>query len=311
MLVDAIVIPIIRQEMNSLKEWIKGCPTPGGNVQIYLSIDNQWRDKEKSDLLKVHKKSLVKNCSLQFINCEIEPTQSFYERDKSIERFDTNRHPYGKKSGPNIQFFRSLRKIATKQPSLSGLLLLETDAHPILNNWIFELNQRIQWFGDKVYVAGSRPVIANTIGPIQNHINGNAIYNLGNSDFFNFLQFWEEILIESIKLNPDLAYDVALEWSYHTSRFSNSHGPLERFWGNESARRYKNGCIDISNYILNVSGYSKLEHARLQIEKLLEKKPRTTILHGKYYDQSGEDIVMELKRSRLESEHSIFKSKKA
>ncbi|WP_339616216.1 hypothetical protein [uncultured Gilvimarinus sp.] len=304
MLLNAIAIPVIRQEMSSLQEWIKDCPTPGMNVCIYLSIDDQWQDSEKSELLKIHEASQVRDCPLQFIDCEIEASQSFYEKDKSIEGFNTNRYPYGKKSGPNIQFFRTLRKIFSIQPCTSGLLLLETDAHPILQNWVFELNQRTQWFGNNVYIAGSRPVIAETIGPIKNHINGNALYNLGNKNFPNFLEFWEEMLTESIKLNPDLAYDVAIEWSYHTSRSSKSNVFLKRLWANRSAYKYRRGCIDISSYILNVSGHSDIERAKIQIKNHLKQNSSTVILHGKYQNQSGEDIILQLKRTILKNQLS-------
>ncbi|WP_020210039.1 hypothetical protein [Gilvimarinus chinensis] len=304
MLINAITIPVIRQEMKSLQEWIKDCPTPGMNVPIYLSIDKQWQEQEKRELLKVHNASHARDCPLRFIDCGIEPSQSFYEKDKSIEGFDSNSYPYGKKSGPNIQFFRTLRKISSIQPNISGLLLLETDAHPILQNWAHELNQRIQWLGNNVYIAGSRPVMAETIGPIKSHINGNALYNLGNTNFSNFLDFWEETLIESVKLNPDIAYDVALEWSYHTFKSSNSNEFLKKIWDKESAHRYKRGCIDISSYILNVSGCSDTEQAKIQIENHLTQNRRTVILHGKYQNHDGEDIILQLKRTILEDQLS-------
>lgn len=301
MLVNAAVIPVIRQEIQLLGNWIKDCPAPGMTVNIYLSIDDKWRESEKSELLKIHAKSHIKGCSLQFIDCEIEASQSFYEKDKSIEKFDINKYPFGKKSGPNIQFFTTLRKIALKQPDLSGVILLETDAHPIIDNWISELNQRVQWLGDHVYIAGSKPVMAKTIGPIKNHLNGNAIYNLGNTDFFDFLTFWEKILIESIKINPDLAYDVALEWSYHMSKVSALFSSILHLWDNSKASKYRNGCIDISSYISNISGCSDLMHIRKHIEDHLKHNPQTIIIHGKYQNETGDDIVLNFKRPQLAS----------
>ncbi len=298
MLVNAIVIPLIRMEIDSLVKWVEECPTPGTQARIFLSIDNEWRDSEKHQLLQVFKNSNLSNLGVHFINCEIDASQSFYERDKAIEAFDTIKYPYGKKSGPNIQFFRSLRKIASQCPDVTSAILLETDAYPIAERWLFDLNQRVHWLGAEIFVAGSKPVLGSTNGTIKNHINGNAIYNIGAKGFSSFLDFWEEVLLLSIKLNPDLAYDVAIEWSYHMSKLLDDK-PLSELWNRHEATRLRKGLFDISTYIANISGYSGSGNVMDFLKKYLEQNPKTLIVHGKYLNALGEDIVLAVKNNRL------------
>lgn len=299
MLVNTVVIPVIRDEFGALEEWIKDCPDPGMNVNIFLSIDNIWLESEKRLFLEVQKQSNLKSCSFGYIDCEIPASQSFYEKDKSVKSFDTTAYPFGKKSGPNIQFFTTLKKLASRQGNLSGVLLLETDAHPIKRHWVLELAQRVQWLGEDVYVAGSKPVVASTSGLVKQHLNGNAIYHVGKSDFFAFLAFWEKLLVESVKFTPDLAYDVVLEWSYHAAKVVRDLVEISSMWRSEEARNYRKGLVDISDYISNISGVGCLEEAERYLDSCSKNNPQLIILHGRYLNMSGEDIVLNYKKARL------------
>ena len=297
MLINAIVIPVIRQEIGVLENWIQKCPNPGFQANFYFSIDDMWAVSEKRRLTQIFRDSYLKNSEVHFIDCEIEKEQSFYKKDKVIQNFDSKKYPYGLKSGPNIQFFRTIRALKIKQSDISGGLLLEVDAHPLKKQWLLKLNQRIQWIGDCIYIAGSRPVIAETMPYIRNHINGNAIYNIGKSDFLYFFSFWENLLIESVKINPDLAYDVVLEWSFYMSKFMEGSS-LCKIWNSKNADEFRNGIVNIANLLSNLSGYSGSLNVEEVVTNYLEKQPDLIIIHGKYLNTSGEDFIWELAKQR-------------
>lgn len=289
-------------EIPELEKWIEECPPTGFCTTFYFSIDSSWWESEKEKLTSLFYDSHLQNCQLDFIDCEIDPSLSFYDKDKSIQGFDVEKYKYGKKSGPNIQFFESLKKLSKKNADASAAILLETDAHPIKCNWLLELNQRLQWMGKDVYVAGSKAVLAEIQSIIKQHINGNAIYHVGKEDFFDFLMFWERLLLESTKVNPDLAYDVVIEWSYHMSKLSSAHTNLCQVWNEANALKYKQGIVNISKYLANISGAVESGEFEITLRRFLDKNPQLLIIHGRYFNQSGNDIVVNEKQRLLQSQ---------
>jgi hypothetical protein len=289
MIIKAILIPLIRAEIPRLKDWLRECPEPGMSVQVYLTIDSKWSDAERSELTTIAKSTSLHGSSLIFIDCEIPSDLSFYEKTKATGNFDTNKYKYGLKSGPNIQFFSSLRKIRERCEKHSAVLLLETDAHPMKKKWLLDLNMRLQWLANNIYIAGARPLIASVVGTISNHINGNAVYHVGKDDFYDFLSFWEELLLKSVMVEPDLAYDTVLEWSYHMLHILDEPQKLSQHWNSELGIRVRKGVIDISPYIGNLSGLTVEKPSFM--DGLLLRFPQLLIAHGKIFDDTGLDLL--------------------
>lgn len=293
-IVGAILIPVTRSELARLKVWLTKCPNPGSmNYELFFSIDDQWTEGEKQSVLGVIRTSNMRNAQrITFIDCDIPPGQSFYQKNKNLD-FDINIYPYGLKSGPNLQFFTTFRKLITSGPNVENVLQLEVDAYPICSNWLTKLNCSIQWLGSEVLMAGSHPTWGETIGFIRTHINGNAVYFLTNSGFGEFLTFWEELLLQAVTIEPGLAYDVVLEWSYHLAKLSSVYNKdiffeLKRLMESE----YKYKMISISNLIANLTGDENSCKSIKELEDFLECNPELLIVHGKLIHKD-KDIIQD------------------
>lgn len=111
----------------------------------------------------------------------------------------------GIKSGPNIQFFRSMRQLM----EFDYVLLNETDAFPQTDEWQKELLEVCLSNREKA-IIGSRYQGSIELGSeIKDHLNGNAIYNLSHSLFGEGLfDQWEKALAGVCSLEPNTAYDI-------------------------------------------------------------------------------------------------------
>jgi hypothetical protein len=115
---------------------------------------------------------------------------------------------FGLKSGPNLQFFESIKLSDT-----SGLTLLnETDMLPIVPNWIEVCNEAIP-SGVDFHVAGAT-YLGNQDLPsrIALHLNGNALYNTSSQYFMEeYLPLWRQSLASMCKFKQNAAYDIWLD----------------------------------------------------------------------------------------------------
>jgi len=115
---------------------------------------------------------------------------------------------FGLKSGPNLQFFESIKLCDT-----SGLTLLnETDMLPIVPNWIEICNEAIP-SGVDFLVAGAT-YLGNQDLParIAMHLNGNALYNTSSQYFMEeYLPLWRQSLANMCKYKLNAAYDIWLD----------------------------------------------------------------------------------------------------
>ena len=102
---------------------------------------------------------------------------------------------YGLKTGPNLQFFRSMQKILDSETKYTSVLLQEVDTIPLKNLWVDLINQDIHNLKNAL-VIGSKYSGVSQLKPEQvNHLNGNAVYGLANPLFWRFLQLWERLVI--------------------------------------------------------------------------------------------------------------------
>lgn len=150
-------------------------------------------------------------------------------------------NPWGRKSGPNFQFFELLNELSTAHPE-DWILQLESDTFPLR-----ELSSSdFQWIdGSNVqtWVRGAVPhprVAGRLNSNSRSHINGAAFYRVGNRAFIDFLNYiWKPSLIQAAIRYENIAYDVltsrqiervigggklAGDWTAHQARFTKEPG---------------------------------------------------------------------------------------
>jgi len=162
----------------------------------------------KNDGLKIKTerlRQLFRNVDIIYLNLEKE--DDLYIKDnQKLEKTPT----YGRKSGPNVMFYRGLDVCK----SYNTTLFLETDCffNPL---WLTKLKKFIDhcngfWISGAVY-DGVVPVRAGS--EISTHINGGVgLYATGNETFRLFMGYCESFLIEEISNGlAGLAYDTSIK----------------------------------------------------------------------------------------------------
>jgi len=270
-MINSILMPIIRKEFDSLLAWIEHCPNPGIECNLFFSIDNKWNREEKIKIIEtISNSAFFDKKNVYFIDCMIPDSESFYIREKN-KKINLNKYPYGAKSGPNKQFFISMKKIIDNSCA-QNIILLEVDAFPVKNCWLRAINQRTNWAKD-VYIIGAR-VKENKISPsIKTHVNGNSVYFIRAEGFVLFINKWEQILLDLLKKNHGLAYDVALDYYKNTAKNS-------EYCDNLLITEYEKKIFELPNLILNLYNMDDQFNSIHDIENYI-KKYSYIIIHGK------------------------------
>jgi hypothetical protein len=281
MQVTSILTPLVRREIPDLLKWISFCPTPFLNqeetkkITWHLSIDDEWKQYEVEDVISYARHSHFKLFDIVFHSLNIDPKESVYLRN--IARSDSVDLPYGSKSGPNKQFYESLKVIIDycKYSSQDALLLLEVDAIPIKQGWLTGLNKSIENHSDFL-IAGAKYIGKSKLSPvISQHLNGNAIYGIGSKYFKEALLGWESLLKRIVPECHWIAYDICFEW------IKNSKNPDHAKIIDEYApvlNLYNQSCVDMSDYIANISGALEVSNEYVPLDVL---KKSHLILHSK------------------------------
>lgn len=191
-----------------------------------------------------------------------------YERDYSKKVGD-----HGYKSGPNNQFFRTMY---AAQNLGHYVFQMETDCVPLRAGWLSALRKHVASVPD-FWVLGSAYHGVEVLSPaFKDHINGNAIYAVGDAGFQEFVKtFWEPRTHAMVKGNDKrLAYDCILEKVFTEQKDSDpevakviaAHGDMFRF----------------TEYMLNISGKKDLTDLAQSYETDLLLNYRTAyILHNR------------------------------
>ena len=256
-----LLTPLISKEIPDLLRFIRYCPPPldlsiQNKITWHLSMDTEWTDTQVRLITQHVINSDFANVQLDFISCGLNVQESVYLR--KLSRQDKCELPYGSKSGPNMQFFRSLNAIINSNHlrENDALTLLETDAIPIKNNWISELNLKLSKIQPSFWIAGAcyagKSPLSNAI---NRHLNGNAIYGIGGSSFVDFLNQWEHILKICTSDSHWIAYDIAIEWARDSLPKLKSRLTKDQIKSIKSFLEITEGkLIDVSHLIRNVSG---------------------------------------------------------
>jgi len=225
--------------------------------------------------------------NLNVIFCDIADEDNIYIRKndeipKTLPRL-------GYASGPNNQFFKTMRELNDKE----YVLLNETDCVPIRADWLEQIGKRVFW-NESFWVMGSSyKGITELNGDISNHVNGNAIYAAGSSEFNEFLNDWESGLAEVVKTRNYMAYDVYLAYKEHSTLNTEAKGPtrlntlkqLKDIRNNKSKFVYTSLILNSSanQDIISKDDINSLEYQR--------GNPEISVCHGRHFIIQSYNLV--------------------
>jgi hypothetical protein len=287
---DAIIMPLIYSELCHLKTWLRYCPPSGESAKtIYIAIDLTWTEEARKDVARTYERCALREEGwiLQFIDCGMTAEESFYHKDPTVS-IDLEKYPYGQKSGPNIQFFRSMRKLKKDQKNLDSVLLMEVDAFPLEAGWLTSLNQVLSDAPEDTLIAGPRySGVSKMHENISEHLNGNSVYRIGHADFYHFLDCWDSLLVKTMTIAPWMAYDAVIPW-YKNWRLMNKRVMDLTDKETESASNcFQNRVFDLTDHLVNLGGDEENKSDfRLDIAIFKHNHPHALIVHGKCFNQS-------------------------
>lgn len=155
------------------------------------------------------------------------------------------RSSWGRKSGPNWQFFEVMDQL-NRIHSQQWTLLLEWDTFPVLRFLRDALGKTLEEASEGVWMVGGRnhPDVLHGLDPrFHRHKNGVALYRTGSAAFNNFVRaVWVPSLIELARREPNIAFDVLTspdvwpslshvlrrQWEDHAEAFQDSDLILNR-----------------------------------------------------------------------------------
>ncbi len=204
---------------------------------------------------------------------------SLHGDDDLYDRSGVQRGKHRSKAGPNNQFFDIVSQAAQFG---DYILYMETDCIPIRPDWLGQLQDLVQ-HAEPFWVLGSayrgNSVLERTYAK---HINGNAVYAVGNAQFQEFVaKVWRPGLATILSRDPHCAYDTAVETVFGCARSNNPHDPI---WKLSQATLHK---FRHSDFVRNYCGPADTEYPVPQlIESVLRESPTTHLVHGKQFSNA-------------------------
>ena len=117
----------------------------------------------------------------------------------------------------------------------------------------------------------------NIDGAFLRHINGNAVYAVGDPDFHSFLEVvWRPALDRGLDETKTLAYDCALSVHFSDKRLRTDRQAWHDYQSAASRIQY-------TEFIQNISSGSDVSRGPKDLVELREASPRTFVIHGRQY----------------------------
>lgn len=214
------------------------------------------------------------------------------DRDRYSRVYEGETSDEGYKAGPNNQFFMAMKLLRN---SGHYAFMMETDCVPIRPDWLRKLTELVN-MAEPFWIMGSAYRGRARIDPrFARHINGNAVYAVGDRQFQDFLSnkwerwlretvkignkrlsVWERWLLEAVRRRDrQLAYDCALELVMS----SESGNPEASSWRDWQSVAHN---LRYTAFIQNLSAKDDLDaFERTTIEEIRREQPETFIIHSK------------------------------
>lgn len=258
--VDCVLLPTIRREWTDLLDWLFYLPAPcqsqKDRLVLVLALDDVWSEEDKRLIRSVaaHAPGPAAWSVIEFCDCRIPVEESVYWRFVPAD-WPEHALRYGLKSGPNQQFFRSMKWIAERGISRGAVLLLETDTVPLAPGWLDVIDHELVSAEDYL-LAGSRYLgQSELLESFVEHINGNAVMNVAHPQWPRLMALWEEILLALVQELPEAAYDIALEWCL--ARVRHAEGEPWATWAKSLEELYLPRRVYLRS-LINLGGRSRL-----------------------------------------------------
>jgi hypothetical protein len=198
------------------------------------------------------------------------------EKDQYIRDAKGPVPEFGYKSGPNWMFYEAMRY--AKQYG-GYCLQIETDCKPIQPGWLDTLTDLARRSPDKLIVGSPYRGQGTVWRGFARHINGNALYNVGEEIFWEWLDgiLWPW-LCETVKAAmPTLAYDCAWEAYIHREDLDSESHPD---WF--KVRKYVDKFA-ASSHLLNIAGAAELRgELTWTLRAIKQDFPDAVVVHGPY-----------------------------
>lgn len=259
------------------------------NKELVISFDCAFSHSLEDQVVGLYRRYLLdlKFSKLEIVFCDIPKIDNVYVKKNDPIPDVLPRLGYA--SGPNTQFFHTMRELRDRE----YVFLNETDCVPICVDWLEKLGRRVFW-NESFWVMGSSYKGITELGSdISNHVNGNAIYASGCSEFQLFLDEWETGLSEAVKQRNFMAYDVYLAYKEHMvlNSTENRSGELKKI------RKLKSKFV-YSDLILNSSANQDVKSLEgVNDARSSSFNDETCVCHGRHFVlQSYELVKSELSR---------------
>ncbi|WP_200242403.1 glycosyltransferase [Lamprobacter modestohalophilus] len=192
-------------------------------------------------------------------------------RDLYTRKFQGPVGPEGYMAGPNNQFFDIIQKFSV---GMSHIVLLEPDAIPIRANWLAAIEDLVCG-SERFWICGSH---YRGIAKIHafSHINGNAIYNVGDPAFQRFIgDTLKPHFLARVREVPRLCYDVAIYDLFEEVFTGVADAQAFGRWSAVAHRfRFSEVVVDVSH------PHDRLPDALLSLRQARSKYPDAYLYHG-------------------------------
>jgi hypothetical protein len=201
--------------------------------------------------------------------CSLPPEKDIYLREGEV-----GDAPFGRKAGPNWLFYETMRAL---RDEARFVFLMETDCEPVAPNWIRKI-QRVCLQNQDAWIVGSPYCGASPLHwSIARHINGNALYNVGDQRFWEFLEgeFWPWLNAYAATSMPDLAYDCA--WETYLNRVEmEDASSYEWVRARDILHRFR-----LSSFVVNIGGTAEQAGEYVWTrDELIKRFPGVAVVHG-------------------------------
>lgn len=207
---SAIVVPCLLSDVENIRQtlehWCHPALAPsatGRKVKLVLVFNtindvvraevlNAWRDNPRLALFF---------SELVIRSADLSGDRDLYVKERSRELKGT----YGNIAGPNFLFQRAMEHAS----ECGGFVFqMELDCVPLATGWVDALDRVVARSAGAWVVGGMYNGDFRVNNSIRLHMNGNALYNVGDAAFMKFVnETWMPRLLELSKDYPNLAYD--------------------------------------------------------------------------------------------------------
>lgn len=280
-MLGAVVIPTRAQEhsliFRNFRLWSHEAfhPTADGQTvrcPLVFLFNNDGAKKIEADIIGAFNECGMGRffASLELIYLDLHGDRDLYARTPADPTSSE-----GAKAGPNNQFFYGMKRCRDYG---RFIFYMETDCVPIRRGWLDGV-AGVAERGVDAWVIGSIYRGVGEVTPrLARHINGNALYAVGDPEFQTFLDFWREyVLTEVGRGNTRLAYDCAIEHLFYQPDEDKGRDFMQRY-----ASRFQ-----FSDFIQNISAPTDdTTRDDDQVRRILAESPGTVLLHGRKFSKA-------------------------